>query len=153
MLIIPAQCGGSPMASTSSHAACPTLVTTQSGTCRPTTSSHSTFFSPRTSDLLLISVFRGSAHIGTELRLKPAPSSSVVSGETHITPGSHVRIESALMTNVSLLHSDEESVKAQQMMRRVQRLPLIGRIVAHGTASYWMALNEVKTGSCEWDDV
>lgn len=93
-----------------------------------------------------------SAHIGTELRLKRAPAASGVSGETHITPGSHVRIESALMTNVSLLKSDGESVRAQAMMRRVQAWPLLGRLVSHGTASYWMALNEVKTGSCEWDE-
>lgn len=141
------------MASTWSLAACLTLVTIQNGISRRTISSHSTCLSSRTlKTLMYLPAFRGSAHIGTELRLKPAPSSSIVSGETHITPGSHVRIESALMTNVSLLHSDEESVKTQKMMRRVQKMPLIGRIVAHGTASYWMALNEVKTGSCEWDD-
>ena len=101
--------------------------------------------------MLLTAFSHNSAHIGTELQLKAAPSPSIVSGETHIVPGSHVRIESALMTNVSLLDSDEESVKTQQVLRRVQKLPLIGRVVAHGTASYWMALNEVKTGSCEWE--
>ncbi|KAF8588363.1 alpha/beta-hydrolase [Ramaria rubella] len=92
------------------------------------------------------------AHIGTELRLTPAPGPPIISGETHITPGSHVRIESALMTNVSLLHTDKEAVKAQEWMRRVQEWPLVGRMVAHGTASYWMALNEVRTGGCEWEE-
>ncbi|GJJ13132.1 hypothetical protein Clacol_007382 [Clathrus columnatus] len=92
------------------------------------------------------------AHIGTEIQIRPAPCSSVVSGETHIVPGSHVRIDSALMANVSVLSKDTEFRKSQQTIRKLQKLPIIGRIVSHGTAGYWLTLNEVKTGACEWAD-
>jgi len=91
------------------------------------------------------------AHIGTEIQLAPAPGISMVNGETHITPGSDVYIHSATMVNTSLLHKDPEARKKQNRMRYVESLPLVGRIVAHGTASYWMALNEVKTGRCDWE--
>lgn len=93
-----------------------------------------------------------SAHIGTEIQIRPGPCSSLVSGETHITPGSHVRIDSAFMTNVSVLKKDPAARKLQQTIRRFGGWPIIGRIVAHGTASYWITLNEVKIGNCEWAD-
>ncbi|KAF8515774.1 Alpha/Beta hydrolase protein [Hysterangium stoloniferum] len=92
------------------------------------------------------------AHIGAEIQLKRSPECSIVGGETHITPGSHIRIVSTLMANVTLLGSDAESRKAQAQVVWAQKLPLIGRILAHGTASYWIALNEVRTGRVEWED-
>ncbi|KIJ53646.1 hypothetical protein M422DRAFT_154991 [Sphaerobolus stellatus SS14] len=91
------------------------------------------------------------AHIGTEIRLGPSTCASTVAGETHIIPGSQVYIGSAHMVNNSLLDKGTEARKKQDGLRRIQNLPLIGRIIAHGTASYWMALNEVKTGRCGWE--
>ncbi|KAF8517171.1 alpha/beta-hydrolase [Hysterangium stoloniferum] len=92
------------------------------------------------------------AHIGAEIQPKRSPECSIVGGESHITPGSHIRIVSTLMGNVTLLGSDAESRKAQAQLVWAQKLPLIGRIFAHGTASYWIALNEVRTGRVEWED-
>jgi len=91
------------------------------------------------------------AHIGTEIQLLSAPMTSLVNGETHITPGSDVYITSAGVVNTSLLHKDPEAKKKQDNLKYFQNLPLIGRVLSHGTASYWMALNEVKTGRCDWE--
>lgn len=41
---------------------------------------------------------------------------------------------------------------ARAGLRKLERLPLLGRLLSHGTAFYWVALRDASVGSCEWDE-
>ncbi|KAH8113125.1 alpha/beta-hydrolase [Phellopilus nigrolimitatus] len=85
------------------------------------------------------------AHLGCEVKLRGAPERCQVSG-THITPGTHVVVASAF-------HLDalpDQNTPLRRTLRALQDLPLLGRLLAHGTGFYWVALQEVGAGTCEW---
>jgi len=85
------------------------------------------------------------SHLGCEVKLRPHPSRCALRG-THITPGTHVVIDSAF-------HPDSAAYKQtglREVLGWMQNLPLIGRILAHGTGFYWASLQGVGSGSCEW---
>lgn len=63
-----------------------------------------------------------------------------------ITPGTQVLIDSAF--HLDALEDRETPLRMTLAM--LQRLPLIGCLMAHGTGFYWAALQGVGTGSCDW---
>lgn len=65
---------------------------------------------------------------------------------THITPGTHVIVESAF--HLDSLKDQETPLGAA--LHALQNLPLVGRLLAHGTGFYWAALQGVGAGACEW---
>jgi len=86
------------------------------------------------------------SHLGCEIKMRPAPTRSIVSG-THVTPGSSVRIESAFHLDAL----DQNITPLRKTLTRLQNLPIIGRLVAHAPGFYWSSLLEVGTGVCEWE--
>ncbi|KZV92695.1 alpha/beta-hydrolase [Exidia glandulosa HHB12029] len=100
------------------------------------------------------------AHLGTEIELRNFPHRCIVRGN-HITPGSHVRVVSKFRSHNSpppdhpehaVKAKHERSLFARAGLRKLEQIPLIGRLISHGTAFYWVALRDVSVGSCEWDE-
>ena len=115
------------------------------------------------------------SHLGCEIKLRPAPKRCLARG-SHITPGSRVVIESSIhldtLTDEGKLarngNSDSDSdafigLKTIRELERettepdlgtqlltLQKLPLIGRLLAHGTGFYWASLQKTTRGTCEW---
>jgi hypothetical protein len=42
--------------------------------------------------------------------------------------------------------------RVRKTLHRLQNIPLIGRFLCHGTGFYWLGLQEMSVGACEWDD-
>jgi len=95
------------------------------------------------------------AHLGMELTLRKGPGKSVVCGNA-FAHGTIVRIESAVRPPPAPVHApnsvgdaDEE---AMETLRRLEGIPILGRLVAHAPARYWDMLQNVQLGECEWQD-
>lgn len=116
------------------------------------------------------------SHLGCELTLARSPDRCRVSG-THITPGTTVVVDSVghrhsktkgegivngsrpgektngvvhLNAKKGMEKKSEEEIR-KDTIRWLQSLPLIGRVLAHGTGFYWVALQDTDKGKCEWD--
>ncbi|KAI5123032.1 hypothetical protein M0805_007653 [Coniferiporia weirii] len=85
------------------------------------------------------------SHLGCEVKLQSAPKRCKLSG-MHITPGTWVAVESEFHPG-SL---DSKKTPLRRVMHDLQEIPLLGRILAHGTGFYWAALQDVGMGKCEW---
>ena len=88
------------------------------------------------------------------------PDRCIVSGN-HITHGSHVRVVSRFRPNNDPpadhpSHAQKEkhdrTFFARKGLRKLERLPIVGRLLAHGTAFYWLSLRDARVGGCEWDE-
>lgn len=101
-------------------------------------------FPRRIISFLFLSIFLV-AHLGCEVKLRDAPNPCMVKGNL-ITPGTQVLIDSAF--HLDALEDRETPLRMTLAM--LQRLPLIGCLMAHGTGFYWAALQGVGTGSCDW---
>ena len=77
--------------------------------------------------------------------MKPAPGRCVVAGN-HITPGTRVVIESAFHLDAL----DDNVTPLRETIRRVQDMPIIGRLAAHAPGFYWSSLLDIGAGDCEW---
>ncbi|EJD51153.1 alpha/beta-hydrolase [Auricularia subglabra TFB-10046 SS5] len=100
------------------------------------------------------------AHLGTEIELRKYPHRCIVRGN-HITPGSHVRVVSRFRPHNDpppghpehkFREKHNRSFFARAGLMKMQNIPLVGRLIAHGTAFYWLALKDASVGSCEWDE-
>ncbi|EJD51199.1 alpha/beta-hydrolase [Auricularia subglabra TFB-10046 SS5] len=99
------------------------------------------------------------AHLGSEIELRPAPHRCIVRG-SHVTAGSEVRVVSrvhkqkAKGSNVDEKAGkvEDECALARAKCRKMQALPLLGRGFAHFATFYWVALTDVATGRCKWDE-
>ena len=93
------------------------------------------------------------AHLGMELTLREAPEKSIVGGSA-FAHGTIVRIESTVdpipaRTPHSIDPVDEE---AMEVLRELERKPILGRLVAHAPPLYWYMLQNIRLGVCEWQD-
>ncbi|KAH7098329.1 alpha/beta-hydrolase [Auriculariales sp. MPI-PUGE-AT-0066] len=100
------------------------------------------------------------AHLGSEIRLRQHPERCIISGN-HITNGSNVRVVSSFRrTNTPSADHPSQMQKqrhhktffARAGLRKLERIPILGRLLSHGTAFYWLALRDASVGNCEWDD-
>ena len=85
------------------------------------------------------------AHLGCEIKLRDAPHECYVKGSL-ITPGTQVVIESAFGNE----HPKYLDAPRRVALGYVQRIPVIGRLLAHSTSFYWASLQGVKAGTCAW---
>lgn len=80
--------------------------------------------------------------------MRSGPNQCLVKGN-HITPGTHIRIESALEGDDKYDDHDgaagartgsvrgRNGFKGPTHFQRLQNVPIVGRLLAHGTAFYW----------------
>ena len=100
------------------------------------------------------------AHLGSEVRLRKHPQRCIVSGN-HVTHGSHIRVVSRFRrtNHPSADHPaqvqkerHDKTFFAKAGLRTMEKLPFVGRLLAHGTAFYWLALRDATVGHCEWEE-
>ena len=87
------------------------------------------------------------SHLGCEIKMRSTPTKCIIAGN-HITPGTNVRVESAV--HIDILNPDTAPLR--KTLARMQNLPLIGPLLAHAPGFYWSSLSEVGTGVCDWDE-
>jgi Lipase (class 3) len=95
------------------------------------------------------------AHLGMELTLREAPAKSVVRGNA-FAHGTRVHIESAVEPQPKPAHPphgiDAADERAIEVLLKLEKIPILGRLLAHGPAPYWYMLQNVQLGECEWHD-
>ena len=96
------------------------------------------------------------AHLGMELTLRGAPEKCVVSGNA-FPHGTIVRIRSGATTQsepVNPPHEEEDATDEQRIkeLHEWERIPILGRLLAHAPALYWYMLQNVQLGECEWQE-
>jgi len=97
------------------------------------------------------------AHLGMELTLRKGPEKSVVSGNA-FTHGTIVRIESEVTTQPrpanppNEVDAADEDERAIEKLHKLERIPILGRVVAHAPGLYWHMLQNIQIGECEWQD-
>jgi hypothetical protein len=77
---------------------------------------------------------------GTEIKMRSGPGTRCLIGGNHITPGSHVRIESVLPKEEVQSQADqgeELEYDIGKFMRWAQQMPIVGRLVDHAVGLYW----------------
>ncbi|KAF8323587.1 Alpha/Beta hydrolase protein [Cantharellus anzutake] len=94
------------------------------------------------------------AHLGTELKLRNEPDNSNVAGN-HITYGTTVHLDSAFSKEEIAKQRAEHLAQPGEAKRELigvflQKIPLIGRLIAHCTIYYWDQLDRVAIGECNW---
>ncbi|CCA68255.1 hypothetical protein PIIN_02120 [Serendipita indica DSM 11827] len=94
------------------------------------------------------------AHLGVELQMHPAPRNKVIISGNAMPHGSPVFIETAVrqLDGGAATSASQEIEQARQKIAFLLKVPLLGRLVAHGTAPYWDELQRVQTGRVEWED-
>ena len=95
------------------------------------------------------------AHLGMELTLREAPQKSVVGGNA-FPHGTIVRIESGVTTRPGpatpphkVSAADEQAI---EKLHKWEKIPILGRVLAHAPALYWYMLQNIQLGECEWQD-
>ncbi|TDL17083.1 alpha/beta-hydrolase [Rickenella mellea] len=88
-----------------------------------------------------------SLFLGCEIRLRSAPERSEVFG-TLLTPGTHVVVESSTPHEVL----QDSMTATREEMAKVQKWPIIGRLLAHAPGFYWTQISAISTGTCTWTD-
>lgn len=89
----------------------------------------------------------GFAHLGMELTLREAPRMSVVCGNA-FPHGTFVDIKSA-----NPAHEEEDGAANEQPIEKLhkcERIPILGRLLAHAPAFYWYTLQQIQLGGCGW---
>jgi len=94
------------------------------------------------------------AHLGTEIKMRDSPHSSHVTGN-HITHGSTVAITSAFSKDEIAVQRAQHLAlpgehKREAIGTLLQKIPILGRIIAHLTVHYWDQLDRVALGKCDW---
>jgi len=94
------------------------------------------------------------AHLGTEIKMRDHPYSSHVTGN-HVTRGSLVSIVSAFTAKEIADQRAQHLAQPGEQKREtigimLQKIPVIGRFVAHCTIYYWDQLDRVAIGKCDW---
>lgn len=85
------------------------------------------------------------AHLGMELKMHSFPERKVLLSGNAMPHRSLVVIESkGYQKEVTVSETSE-------MIDNLTALPLVGRIISHGTAPYWDQLQRVQPGRCEWE--
>jgi hypothetical protein len=85
------------------------------------------------------------------------PRRAVVSGNA-FTHGTIVRIESEAERQPGLdlpTHPTRSMLRTEQAIEKLhkwERIPILGRVLAHAPALYWYMLQNIKLGECEWQD-
>jgi len=89
------------------------------------------------------------AHLGTELKLHSGSSRAQATGN-HLAYGTRITIKSKFDQDTIDAQRASHSVKGgiqewyrQERGRWYQKIPLIGRLVAHGTVFYWDQLDSL----------
>jgi len=91
----------------------------------------------------------GFAHLGIELTLRETPGMSVVCGNA-FPHGTIVQIKSA-----NPPHEKEDGAADELRLEKLhncERIPILGRLLAHVPALYWYMLERVQLGGCRWQN-
>ncbi|KAF8330366.1 Alpha/Beta hydrolase protein [Cantharellus anzutake] len=94
------------------------------------------------------------AHLGTELKMRDKPYNSNVTGN-HIAFGTIVHLDSAFTKGEIAKQRAERLAQYGEVARELkgkilQKIPIIGRLIAHCTVHYWDQLDRVAVGKCDW---
>jgi len=85
------------------------------------------------------------SHLGLELTMHSAPKRKVLLSGNAMPHGSLVMIETVGNK------SEESFSETSKTIEKLTALPLLGRIISHGTAPYWDQLLRLQPGPCEWE--
>jgi len=94
------------------------------------------------------------AHLGAELKMKDYPEASNVTGNL-FSNDTMVEIRSAF-TRAEVLAARNQVISTPAERRReelgilAERIPLIGRFVAHDTVLYWDQIDRIALGPVRW---
>lgn len=96
----------------------------------------------------------GFAHIGAEIKMKDHPQASNVAGSL-FSNTTIVKIQSAFSSGEVQAARDSvlsvSGVKEREAFETwAEKIPLIGRFIAHDTVLYWDQLDRIALGECEW---
>lgn len=86
-------------------------------------------------------------HLGVEVKMRSRPQLNRITGSS-FKPGTSVKIYSSLDPHIVGAVSIGKGLNP--LVLAWQDIPLIGRLVQHGTTFYWDQLQRVGVGSCEW---
>jgi hypothetical protein len=92
------------------------------------------------------------SHLGMEMTMHPAPRNKVLLSGNAMPYGSKVVIESVGMSKEEDAEREKELLQARKVIARLMRIPILCRIISHGTAPYWDQLLRIQPGLADWDE-
>jgi hypothetical protein len=97
------------------------------------------------------------AHLGANIIMKDHPTVNNVSGH-HMLYGSPVSIKSKFTADqIAQMRAEHLAIPGEARREQIgvflQKIPLIGRVIAHCTIFYWDQLDRIGIGKCEWVSV